>query len=106
MWVVDIVNKFGPIQPLPLILFRQRERPALNPYSPARTQCLDIQYRWIIDNVKARTVGVEHIPRTRIVADGLTKPLLRIGHARFGKMLGLASMDIPWVDQRREKECC
>jgi hypothetical protein len=48
-------------------------------------------YKWVIDQVHRGNLNVLHVSGDEMVADGLIKPLKKINHAKFVKMLGLSS---------------
>ena len=50
---------------------------------------IDIKYKWVIKKVDKGKFILEHVGTEDMVADGLTKPLLKEKHAQFVKMLGL-----------------
>ena len=70
----------------------------MNPNNVARTRCIDIRYKWIIEQVKKRQFEVKHISGIEMAADGLTKLLLKEKHTRFLEMMGMVAKRIPWVD--------
>jgi len=45
-----------------------------------------------IDQVAKKEVTVEHIAGAEMPADGLTKPLGKIAHAKFVKLLGMTTV--------------
>ena len=87
-------------QPKPLIVFTDSKNAYLdvmNPLNAARTRCIDIRYKWIIEKKKEGRFQLEHVMGENMVADGLTKPLEREKHNRFVRMLGLVEKRVPWA---------
>ena len=70
----------------------------MNPLDAVRTRCLDIRYKWIIEKTKEGLFTVDYLKGTNMAADGLTKPLESVKHARFVKMLGIVERKIQWKD--------
>ena len=68
----------------------------MNPLNAARTRCIDIRYKWVIEKQQEGQFNVNHIAGESMTADGLTKPLGRIKHERFVMMLGLVEKEMPW----------
>ncbi len=62
---------------------------ALNLLNSARTRCLDIWYKWVIEKIEGGAFKLDHVSGEEMVADGLTKPLTKEKHAQFVRMLGL-----------------
>jgi hypothetical protein len=94
-WINGILKEFGAAQPAPVLLFTDSANAlttVLNPYNSARTRSIDIRYKWIIDQVAKKEVTVEHIAGAEMPADGLTKPLGKIAHAKFVKLLGMTTV--------------
>jgi hypothetical protein len=91
-WINKILTEFGAPQPAPALLLTDSVNAlatVLNPLNSARTRAIDIRYKYIIDQVAAKRIRVEHLPGDEMVADGLTKALGREKHSRFIKLLGL-----------------
>jgi len=61
-----------------------------NPYKAVRTRCIDIRYKWIIEQARLNRVRPIYVSGDLMAADGLTKPLLREKHQIFIKLLGMA----------------
>lgn len=61
----------------------------LNKNNVAITSHIDIRYQCIINRLKMGPITVQQISTTKIIADGLKKPLMKINHARFVKLLGM-----------------
>ncbi|KAK4099839.1 Clavaminate synthase-like protein [Parathielavia hyrcaniae] len=49
----------------------------MNPLNVARTRCIDIRYKWIIEQAQRNRLKVAHVKGIEMAADGLTKPLMR-----------------------------
>ena len=60
-----------------------------NPEYHARTKHIDIQYYYIYLKVANNTIKFKYIPTANMAADGLTKPLQRLKHAKFVNMLNM-----------------
>lgn len=104
-WVWEILKEYGTIQPIPLILYTDSANAranVLNPLNAARTRCIDIRYKWVIDRVRKKMVDLRHLPGTDMTADGLTKPLQKEKHAQFVTLLGLVDIQIPWIKENIE----
>ena len=87
-------------QPKPLIVFTDSKNAYLNvmnPLNAARTRCIGIRYKWIIEKQKEGRFQLEHVMGESMVADGSTKPLEREKHNRFVRMLGLVEKRVPWA---------
>jgi hypothetical protein len=98
-WVAKILEDCGAKQPKPHVVMTDSEnarRTVMNPLDIARTRCLDIRYKWVIEKVKEGKFVVDYQPGANMVADGLTKPLNREMHARFIRMLGMVEQEVPW----------
>jgi len=101
LWVAKILEDCGVPQPAPQILFTDSLNAyitVMNPLNVARTRCIDIRYKWIIEQVQQGRLKVEHINGIEMAADGLTKPLLREKHSRFVGILGMTARPIPWAN--------
>jgi hypothetical protein len=91
-WIKQILKEAECPQDQPSIIFTDSanaQKVVLNPLNSARTRNIDVRYKWIIQEVEQKVFNLEHIAGTEMVADGLTKPLGREGHAKFVKLLGL-----------------
>ncbi|KAI0995269.1 hypothetical protein K3495_g12913 [Podosphaera aphanis] len=60
-----------------------------NPVLSERSKHIDISYHFIRDLAEKQRIAVEYIPTNEMIADGLTKPLPRIGFQKFVDKLGL-----------------
>ena len=65
---------------------------AYNNHNSRRTKHVDIQYHFIRDAVHDRRIGFKYCPTEDMVADMLTKPLLRVRFERLRTMLGIVGM--------------
>lgn len=100
-WVAKILEECGAPQQTPNLLFTDSHNAFLtvmNPLNSARTRCIDIRYKWVIEQVKRGHLKLEHVNGTEMPADGLTKALGREKHARFLTMLGIAQKTMPWLE--------
>ncbi len=68
-----------------------------NPPNKARTRCIDIRYKWVMEQVQRGHLKAQHIAGLDMAADGLTKPLTRDKHINFVKMMGMVARKIPWA---------
>jgi hypothetical protein len=101
LWVAKILEDCGVPQSLPQIVYTDSLNAYLtvmNPLNVARTRCIDIRYKWIIEQVQRGRLKVSHIKGIEMAADGLTKPLMREKHARFVRLLGMTRKKAPWSD--------
>jgi hypothetical protein len=64
---------------------------AENPEFHQRTKHIDIKYHFIRQQVEKGTIHLSYIPTADMVADGMTKPLTAVKHARFIQQLGLTN---------------
>ena len=67
----------------------------LNPLNAARTRHIDLRYKWVIQEAAQGRIQLEHVTTSEIAADSLTKPLQRLKHALFVKLLGM--VDYPAI---------
>ncbi len=63
----------------------------------ARTRCIDIRYKWVIEQVEKEELEVRYINGVDMATNGLTKPLQREKHHNFVKMMGIVARRIPWA---------
>ena len=56
-----------------------------------RTKHIDVQYHFTREKLERNEVDFEYIPTTEMVADTLTKPLLRVNFEKFRCALGLTN---------------
>lgn len=80
-----ILEECGTPQPKPTILFTDSlnaYQTVANPLNKARTRCIDIRYKWVMEQVKRGVVDVQHVNGVEMAADGLTKSL-KEKHQRF-----------------------
>ena len=63
-----------------------------NPAVHPRTKHIDIQWFWVREKVHSGEITVTHCSTEDMTADVLTKPLGRIKHQLFTRMLGLVSL--------------
>ena len=99
-WVARILEECGARQPAPRILFTDSlnaYQTVANPMNKARTRCIDIRYKWVMEQVEKGELEVRHINGVDMAADGLTKPLQREKHHNFVKMMGIVARRIPWA---------
>ena len=69
----------------------------INSLNSARTRCINIRYKWVIQKVREKIFNVQYIPGENIVIDGLTKPLNKDKYQKFVKLLGLVKGTVPWT---------
>jgi hypothetical protein len=62
-----------------------------NPQLYKRSKYIDICYYFIRDLAEKGKLNVEFILTTKIVADGITKPLQRVAFERFKVQLGVVN---------------
>ena len=60
-----------------------------NPEYHARTKHIDIQHYFIRDTIKMKKVELVYCPMNDMVADMLTKPLVKVKHEYFCKGMNL-----------------
>ncbi|CAJ2508587.1 Uu.00g136130.m01.CDS01 [Anthostomella pinea] len=90
--IAKLLRELGFHQSLPVVMFTDSlnaKATVLNPLNTARTRHIDTQYKWITDPTSKGYSKLEHVRTTSMVADGLTKPLLKEGHQNFVRMLCL-----------------
>ncbi len=100
MWVSKILEECGAPQPAPTALFTDSlnaYQTVANPLIKARTHCIDIRYKWVMEQVSKGTLDVRHINGVEMAADGLTKPLNKEKHQRFVMMMGIVARNLPWL---------
>lgn len=54
-----------------------------------RIKPTDVKFHFIREHVEKKTVALQYIPMSDMVADALTKPLQRGKHEKFAKLMGL-----------------
>ena len=74
----------------------------LNRNNAGRNRCIDVRFKWIMEQVEAKEFDILHIKGEDMIADGLTKPLKADKHARFVGLLGLEEKEIPWMKARKK----
>lgn len=60
-----------------------------NPVLSDRSKHIDISYHFIRDLAEKKRISVKYIPTHDMIADGMTKPLPRVGFEKFVRELGL-----------------
>jgi hypothetical protein len=65
------------------------------PLLTTKLRHVDIHQHWLRERVQTGDLGIEWVPTSDIVADGLTKPLNTVKHAHFVKLLGLTDYTKP-----------
>jgi hypothetical protein len=76
--VAEIVKEFGLVVKAPIVVFTDSANAriyVLNPQKAARTRCIDIRYKWIIEQTKNGLFEIKYVKGKEMVADGFTKPL-------------------------------
>jgi hypothetical protein len=63
----------------------------LNPIHNFCSEHIDVRFHYAREQAKSGIVLLKYIPTLDMVADGLTKPLLRVNFRRFFEMLGLSA---------------
>ena len=95
-----MMEELGHVQPTLRVLYTDsknaRDR-VLNRKVPGRNRCMDIRFKWIVENVEEKEFDLIHVMGEDMIADGLTKPLKADKHARFVKMPGLEAREGPWA---------
>ncbi|AEO67926.1 uncharacterized protein THITE_160423 [Thermothielavioides terrestris NRRL 8126] len=74
--LLNILKDSGFPQNTPQILYTDSltaRLAVLNPLNVARIRCIDIRYKWIIEQVKQDKFAVQHIRGIEMPADGLDK---------------------------------
>jgi hypothetical protein len=57
-----------------------------------RVKHMDLKWFWIRDAVEKKELRVEYVPTNQQVADIFTKPLSKIKHFHFCRLLGMTSI--------------
>ena len=65
------------------------------PLLTTKLRHIDIHQHWLRERVQAGDLGIEWVPTSDIVADGLTKPLNTVRHKNFVGLLGLTDYTKP-----------
>ncbi|KAK1775153.1 hypothetical protein QBC45DRAFT_456675 [Copromyces sp. CBS 386.78] len=97
LWISGMLAELGAPQPAPSLIYtdsKNARHQVMNPQVAARNRCIDVRYKWLIEQVQQGKFTVTHIPGDEMIADGFTKPLNAEKHGKFVKMLGLASRNI------------
>lgn len=64
-----------------------------NPILSDRSKHIDISYHYVRDLAEKKRIAVEYIPTNKMIADGLTKPLPKVGFVKSVRDLGLVDKD-------------
>ncbi|KAI0995658.1 hypothetical protein K3495_g12524 [Podosphaera aphanis] len=67
-----------------------------DPYLHERWKHVDICYRFVRNFAKKKRLTIDYVPTIDMVADGMTKPLERVGFERFKKQFGLVDGPRLW----------
>ncbi|MBE3047285.1 hypothetical protein IMZ48_33150 [Candidatus Bathyarchaeota archaeon] len=71
----------------------------LNPLYVARTRHIDQRYKWIISQVADfETFKLRQVLTNEMPADGLTKPLQRLKHEEFKRLIRVVKVPREGVD--------
>ncbi|KAI1006420.1 hypothetical protein K3495_g1801 [Podosphaera aphanis] len=60
-----------------------------NPHLHERSKHIDVCFHYIRDLAEKGRLVVDYIPTAEMIADGLTKPLMRVNFQKFKRLLGL-----------------
>ena len=64
---------------------------AIRDNKAARTRHIDLRFKWVIDAVKKAKFALQNVGTEGMAADGFTKPLQRIKHTQFIRLLNMAA---------------
>jgi len=67
---------------------------AENPEFHQRTKHIDVKHHFIRKHIEKGTINLWYIASSEMAADGLTKPLLAVNHAKFIKQLRIKAVTI------------
>jgi hypothetical protein len=67
---------------------------AENPEFHARTKHIELQWHYVRDQQTRRLIDLQYIPTKEMVADGMTKPLEKIKHQEFLRLMNLRVIHI------------
>ena len=59
----------------------------------ARARYINMRYHYIKDKIKDRTIILDYLLGNQMLADGLTKPLLKTKYLEFLKLINLLKID-------------
>lgn len=99
-WIAHMMEELGYAQPPLKVLYTDSKNARdwiLNRRMPGRNRCMDVRFKWIIEQVEGKEFEIIHIKGEDMIADGLTKLLKADKHARFVRLLGLEERIVPWV---------
>jgi hypothetical protein len=92
VWLRSLLKEMNHEQLRATIIFGDNQGAialAKNPQYHARTKHISIQQHYVREVVEAGEVKMEFIPTSKMIADGLTKPLPRPAFEKFRSLLGL-----------------
>ena len=87
-----MLDKLGYVQLFLKVLYtdsKNVKNRVLNRKVPGRNRYIDVRFKQIIENVKAKEFDIIYIKGEEIIIDSLTKPLKADKYIRFVVMLGL-----------------
>ena len=64
---------------------------------------VDIHNHWLRQEVQRQSIIVQYTPSEQMIADGLTKALLKDGHEKFKRQIGLTDISTR-LQERKTKE--
>ena len=67
---------------------------AENPEFHQQTKHIDVKHHFIQEHIAKRTIDLWYIASSEMAADGLTKPLSAVNHAKFIKQLRMKVVKI------------
>ena len=95
-WIRSFLEEIDEvIPPIPIYIDNLgASKLAKNPEYHQRTKHIPVAYHSTRDELDAGRIDVQHIPREKNVADGLTKPLGRVEFERFVGLLGMETVEV------------
>jgi hypothetical protein len=98
LWLRNLLSDFKVKLEKPVVLFTDSKNAmamVMNPLNAARTNYIDIRYKWVIYRVNiSKDFVIHHIGTNAMIADGLTKPLTKEKHVALMRGLGVGLC--PW----------
>jgi hypothetical protein len=95
MWMKQLLTELG--YHLPRLTLWCDSQPAIavskNPKHHSRMKHIDVMYHWLREKVEKRLLQLQFVPTDEMVADVLTKSLVRVKHEKCRQGLGVSRIE-------------